>query len=103
MPFPKFIIETRDKGDCLIIAKCKYHKQLVSDKDKVKGGGWWILDRENSTFTLHGNSHDFGAASMEDIKNCVLNKNVFTSRSLNKNLSNFIFKYQDQIGVVTKL
>lgn len=30
--FPKFIIETDDqKGDCLIVAKCTYHKQLATD------------------------------------------------------------------------
>ena len=49
--FPKFIIETdNQEGDCLIIAKCTYHKQLATDISKVKGGGMWTLDRENSIF-----------------------------------------------------
>ena len=53
--FPKFIIETDgQEGDCLIVAKCTYHKQLATDIKKVKGGGWWTLDKENSIFTLHG-------------------------------------------------
>jgi hypothetical protein len=57
--FPKFIIETDDQeGDCLIVAKCTYHKQLATDITKVKGGGWWTLDRDNSIFTLSGDSHD---------------------------------------------
>ena len=66
--FPKFIIETDDQeGDCLIVAKCTYHKQLATDITKVKGGGWWTLDRDNSIFTLSGDSHVFGRAKIEDI------------------------------------
>lgn len=72
--FPKFIIE----GDSLIIAKCTYHHQLVEDKNNVKGGGWWRL--VDDVFILSGSSHDFGAASIEDIKDCVTKDNVFTNK-----------------------
>lgn len=76
--FPKFIIETDDElGDCLIIAKCTYHKQLATDLTKVKGGGWWVL--KDNTFILSGKSEDFGKASIEDIKTCVQNGNVYTN------------------------
>jgi hypothetical protein len=73
--FPKFIVE----GDCLILGKCTYHKQLAIDRGQVKGGGWWKLDRENKTLTLSGDSFDFGAASPEDIKACIESGNVFWS------------------------
>ena len=49
--FPKFIIETDDDhGDCLIISKCTYHRELAIDKDKVKGGGWFVF--KDGTFYI---------------------------------------------------
>lgn len=98
--FPKFIIETHDpEGDCLIIANCTYHKQLALDVSKVKGGGWWSLDREKLIFTLHGDSSDFGRAKIQDIANCVQRKMVFSSYALHRNLSNkHTFQYRDQVG-----
>ncbi len=72
--FPKFIVE----GDALIIAKCTYHSEIVENKELVKGGGWHRLDSETKTFTLYGDSHDFGKARLEDIKDCVEKGNVFT-------------------------
>jgi hypothetical protein len=103
--FPKFIIETDDiEGDCIIVAKCTYHKQLVTDITKVKGGGWWIMDLENSIITFHGDSHDLGRASEEDIRNCVQRKKVFSSAALIKNLTDkFKFKYKNQCGEIFDL
>lgn len=92
--FPKFIIETDEElGDCLIIAKCTYHKQLVTFPEKVKGGGWWKKTDEE-TFCLYGSSEDFGTAKLEDIKACVLSGNVFTNSGLMHSIaSKFKFKY----------
>jgi hypothetical protein len=73
--FPKFIVE----GNNLIIAKCTYHKQLVTVKDQVKGGGLWKLDQDKNEFVLYGISFDFGYASAEDIKACIEAGNVFYS------------------------
>ncbi len=100
--FPKFIIETDEQeGDCLIIAKCTFHKQLVTDKEKVKGGGWWTLDRENKVFTLYGKSEDFGEAKFDDIKDCVNRKKVFSNPSLVRNLTeDFTFKYKNEVGEI---
>ena len=79
--FPKFIIETDDDlGDCLILSKCTYHNELVTDKTKVKGGGWFAF--KNNTFIFRGDSHEYGKAKFEDIKNCVDKGNVFTNPSL---------------------
>lgn len=81
--FPKFIIETDDdKGDCLIIAKVTRHFQLVTNKDKVKGGGWFKMNTDTKTITLHGKSDEFGRATMQDIKNCIDNGNVYTTPSV---------------------
>ena len=103
--YPKFIIETDDQeGDCLIVAKCTHHKQLAIDIKKVKGGGWWTLDKDNSMFTLHGDSLDFGRAKIEDIANCVQRKKVFSNASLTLNFTdNFKFQYKDRFGEIFDL
>jgi hypothetical protein len=103
--FPKFIIETDDQeGDCLIIGNCTYHKQLSRDISKVKGGGWWIFDKDNSLFTLYGDSHDFGSAKIEDIASCLKNKKVFSSKSLIRNISEkFKFQYKNKFGNIIDL
>jgi len=91
MPFNrKFIIE----GENLIIANCEFHHQLVNEKKYVNGGGWWKLDRETSTFTLYGESFDFGAASIEDIALCISKGNVFSNKYCINNISkDYSFKY----------
>ncbi len=103
--FPKFIIETDEQeGDCLIVAKCTYHKQLVTDLTKVKGGGWWTLDRENSIFTLQGDSYDLGRAKIEDIASCVQRKKVFSSPTLTRNYTDeFRFQYKNEVGEIINL
>ena len=94
MTFPKFIIE----GENLIIGKCQYHKQLATNENDVKGGGWYRYD--DKTFTFYGESHDFGKAKLEDIKECVKNNKVFTSASLKRNLKGFKFKYDLQTEII---
>lgn len=103
--FPKFIIETDDElGDCLIISKCTYHKQLVINADKVKGGGWFDFDRENKTFTLYGDSHDFGEATLDNIIKCVNSGNVYSSPALYKAFSDdYKFKYRTSDGEIINL
>lgn len=93
--FPKFIIETDDElGDCLIIAKCTYHKQLATDVSKVKGGGWWILKQESNTMILHGDSTDFGKATLQDIIKCIEKGNVYRNKSCQYSIvDNFNFSY----------
>lgn len=105
MVFPKFIIvEDPEKGRCLVIAKCTFHRQLACDEKYVRGGGWWTLDNENSTFTLYGKSHDFGPALREDIVNCIKSKRVFANKSLSrKYLDKFKFLYRDVDGTITNL
>ena len=81
--FPKFIIETDDDyGNCLILSKCTYHRELVTNKESVKGGGIFRYNSENNTFILSGSSYEFGTASFEDIKECIENGNVFTNSAL---------------------
>lgn len=76
--YNKFIIEQNTEIGCfMILAKCVFHKDLVTDLTNVKGGGMWDFDLENSIFTLYGSSHDFGEAKIEDIISCVNNKKIF--------------------------
>lgn len=85
--YPKFVVE----GNNLIIAKCTYHWQLVTDKKSVKGGGLWKADWEKKEITLFGDSHDFGRASEEDIKACIEAGNVFLSYQGGRNVSDHSF------------
>lgn len=92
--FQKFIIETDDElGDCLIMAKCTYHKQLAINKTKVKGGGWWT--RKDEVITFSGDSHDFGKATLEDVIKCVKSGNVYTSPYLGHSVSKEYEFYYD--------
>lgn len=98
--FPKFIIETDDElGDCLIICKSTYHSDLVTNKEKVKGGGWFNFKDE--TFTLFGESHEFGKATIEDIKQCIENGNVFSNPSVVYSISGkYNFKYNTGTEII---
>lgn len=96
--YPKFIVE----GNNLIIAKVTYHKDLVTDKERVKGGGWWRL--KNGTMILHGSSFDFGAARIEDIKGCIESGNVWSDSYGIENIKDiFDFSYQNEVGEIIKL
>lgn len=95
----KFIVE----DGCIIMAKSIYHKTLVS-KLNWKGGGFWSYNKDTGTFTFFGRSHDFGKASMEDIKKCIENDKVFSSRFLKHSIASiFDFNYKDELGNVTIL
>lgn len=85
--FPKFIVE----GNELIIGRCTFHKQLVTDKEKVKGGGMWDWDKEKKEFFLYGESVDYGYAEAEDIRKCIEAGNVFLSYSGGRNVSDHTF------------
>lgn len=101
--FPKFIIE----NDAMVIGKCTYHKQLLvneNDKENIKGGGWWRVDKDNPRhFILHGDSHDYGKASIEDIKNCLSSNKVFDNKYTE--ITNFISRFDkvsyDMHGIET--
>jgi hypothetical protein len=73
--FPKFIIE----GDSLIISKVKYHKDIVTDRSQVKGGGWFRWANEHKTLVFYGQSEDFGPVKLEDIRECVRNGKVYSN------------------------
>lgn len=85
--FPKFMVE----GNNLIIAKCTFHKQLVTDKDQVKGGGMWEWNKEDKVFMLYGDSVDYGAANAEDIKACINAGKAYLSYVGGRNVSDHSF------------
>ena len=97
---PKFIIETDDeKGDCLIMSNCTYHKELVTNKEQVKGGGWFRI--KDKTITFHGDSFDFGTAEIEDIKEAIENDNVYTNSLLTHSIAkNYKFIYDTQTELI---
>lgn len=96
--FPKFIVE----GDNLIIAKVTFHKDLVIDKDQVKGGGWW--KRDGDIFILHGSSFDFGSAKVEDIKAAVDARKVWSDQYEIHNITDqYSFQYITDAGEIIEL
>jgi hypothetical protein len=103
--FPKFIIETDDElGDVLIIAKCTYHKELTTNKEKVKGGGWFKFNKETNTFILSDESYDFGRAKIEDIKNCIDKGNVYTNSRCYRSIADkYSFDYKNEVGEIINL
>lgn len=105
MSFPKFIIETDDlQGDCLIIGKVQYHKNLAVNFSKVKGGGWWTMNEEKTILTFWGNSQDFGRATIEDINACIQRKKVFSNPALDGDITDrFDYKYKKENGVIIDL
>lgn len=97
--FPKFIIEYDDLvGNILIIAKCTFHKQLASDVKLVRGGGWYNFDRDTNTFTLSGESEDFGRAKLEDIQDCIMRGQVYNSYIMHRSFKSYNFKYRNVYG-----
>ena len=94
--FPKYIIETDDElGDCLIMGKCGYHKELATFYDNVKGGGWFRFN--DGIFTFYGESHQFGHTSVEEVKLAVNNDRVFTNPLLTHSIATK-FKFCYDIG-----
>jgi hypothetical protein len=96
MRYPKFIIE----GENLIMAKCTYHKELATDKEQVKGGGWFRYDDKKEAFILGGSSYDFGYAKIEDIKKCIEDGNVYGNTRLTRNMSDYKFLYDTQTELI---
>lgn len=85
--FPKFIIENGN----LVLGRVTYHRELVVNKYNVNGGGWYRIPKEELDGLLiiifSDSSEDFGAARLEDIKECVKNKKIFSDNKLQRNIS----------------
>lgn len=73
--YPKFLLD----GDCLIIGKVTYHKQLSVNPKKAKGGGLWSFEDEE-TIILRGESFQFGPPLVSDLKQAVASGKVFRSK-----------------------
>jgi hypothetical protein len=100
--YPKFVVKMDNElGLVLCIAKCTYHKELIADEQKPKGGGWWRLDTDTKTFTLYGDSHDLGAATLEDIQTCINTGKVFGDKYEISDLSNdYNFCYDTRTEII---
>lgn len=94
--FEKFIIE----GTNLILGKCTYHRQLVTNRDNVRGGGVYYFNSETNSYTLGGKSHEFGYAELDNIRECVRSGNVYGDKRLRRNLSSSKFYYNTQVEII---
>ena len=95
--FSKFIIE----DDKLILMKVTFHKNIVVNKNKVKGGGWFTFDLNTKTYTLFGESHDFGKAKVEDIQASIANEKVYSGKGLYRTLNEYNFNYRTETETLT--
>lgn len=78
----KFIIENiKDTGICIILGRCKYHRDLAGNESKIRGGGLWSYDKEKEILKLFGESYDFGSCDTKEIEFCVNNDKIFTSHA----------------------
>jgi hypothetical protein len=95
--YPKFIIE----GENLILMMATYHKDIVVDKTKVRGGGWFKYVSDKKMYIFYGDSHDFGKAKFDDIKKCVEQGNVFSDYLLVNNItSRYSFGYDTGTEII---
>ena len=76
--FPKFIIEEEN----MILRIVKNHRDLATNASNVKGGGSYIFDSKTNSYTLYGESYEFGAAKIEDIKKCIEDGKVYINNIL---------------------
>lgn len=97
--FPKFIIEDGN----LILGKVTYHSELVTDKTKIKGGGWFRLKFKEKTITFYGYSHDYGKATLEDVRNCIISGKVYTSKYHTKSPREFKYFYDTGTEIIELL
>lgn len=95
--YSKFIIENGN----LILAKVTFHKEIVKDASKVKGGGWFRYVHDTKTFVFFGDSTDFGEAKLEDIKTCVKDGKIYSDNRLYRNLTEkYNFSYDTGSEVI---
>jgi len=111
MKHPKFII----KDGNLILMKVEYHREIAflteSDVENgkhrsldIKGGGWFIYVSQSNKFILQGKSFDFGAARLEDIKQCVNAGRVYSNNLLTHTIMEGTkFEYRNEAGEITPL
>ena len=95
--FPKFIIEDGN----LILSKVTRHHQLVTDRSRVKGGGWFRYLGEIRTFELYGGSEDFGKAELKDIQQCVEYGRVYSNKSCTHSITDmYYFQYNTGTEII---
>ena len=98
--FNKFIVE----DGCIILSKVTYHKELVTNKELVKGGGSWKFDDDYKTISFFGSSHDFGAVEPEDIQKAVTDCKVFETQYSDEDMSkDYKFVFYTECGDIFKL
>ena len=100
--YPKYIIVDGK----LIISKVEYHNNILCEEfdhekepHRIKGGGWFRI--KDKVMTFHGESSDFGRATLEDVKKAVEDKQVFTNiYELNNISDDYKFCYDTQSEII---
>ncbi len=89
----KFII---NRG-LFLMGQVELHKDLAKDHSETKGGGWWHADNENKKMYLYSNSHEFGAATKENIEAAL-------KLRISERLKEYAFFYSpsDSLGVAMR-
>ena len=79
----KWIIEkTR-----FVYGNVERHYQLAKDRDDIKCGGFWHIDKENNILYLYARSVDYGVCKKEKILETIKNNNY------PKDLAKLTWKY----------
>lgn len=73
---PKFVIEDGN----IVMMKVLFHKEIVNDTTKVKGGGWFSYNRETNTFVFFGESEDFKKYDLEELIKAVEAGRIYTNK-----------------------
>ena len=64
----KFII---NQDRIVLSASVTYHEELAKDHLTTKGGGYWFVNDELKRLYLYGQSVDFGACTLEDLRTAI--------------------------------
>jgi hypothetical protein len=88
--YQKFIIQ----GDKIILGKVTHHSELTQDEKKVNSGGCFTYNDISKSFLFFGDSHHFGKAKIQDIKQIVFENKVFlnTGELLDNEKYNFHYR-----------
>lgn len=98
--FNKFIVE----DGCIIMCKVTYHKELVTDKELVRGGGSFMFTDDNKGIKFYGSSYDFGAPYLEDIQKAFKECKVYWSQYSDEDISTeYKYVFVDECGEITEL
>jgi len=95
---PKYIIQ----NNRVVIGKVAYHKDLITGKIGVQGGGMFIINHKEATLLLYGDSYKLGPPDMDALKKAVKNWKIYTNKSCKVLLDDkFTISIKTRDGIIT--